>query len=305
MRKEVNTDMKISSFKFYISDALKSLVRNKTISSASAATVMSTLFILGVFMLVMLNVQGVMSNVEDKVEIKVFLKEDLASEGKDKLQNELKAMEGVKEVQFESKSEALKKFTEQLSEKDRSLLSGYDSTNNPMPDSFIVKLNSPEMAQVVAEKVETMEGIESIGNDKELVQNIITISKAIKIVGLVIFALLIGVSLFLIGNTIRLTVFSRRREIGIMKFVGATDWFIRWPFVIEGVIIGIVGALIANVLLYYLYRVVFMKVTETFMAIQMVSPNYIISTILWQFILGGIIIGTLGSALSLRKFLDV
>jgi cell division transport system permease protein len=305
MRKGVNTDMKISSFKFYISDAFKSLVRNKTISFASAATVMSTLFILGVFMLAMLSVQGIVNNVEDKVEVKIFLNADIESGDQSNLETALKGMEGVKEVQFESKSDALKKFTEQLSEKDRSLLSGYDATNNPMPDSFIVRLNNPEMAQTVADKVKDMKGVESVGNDKELVENIITISRAVRVVGLVIFALLIGVSLFLIGNTIRLTVFSRRREIGIMKFVGATDWFIRWPFIIEGVVIGIIGALLANVLLYYLYRVVYINVTEKFMAIQMVSPNYIITTILWQFILGGIAIGALGSSISLRKFLAV
>jgi cell division transport system permease protein len=305
MRKGVNTDMKISSFKYYFVDAFKSLVRNLTISIASAATVMATLFILGVFLLTMLNIEKGVSNVEDQVEIKVFLKDDITMTEQRDLEVGLKGTEGVGSVVFESKSEALKKFTEQLSEKDRSLLSGYDGTNNPMPNSFIIKLQAPEKAEVVAEKAAAMKGVESVGNDKEFVAKIIAVAKAIRIIGLVIFALLIAVSLFLIGNTIRLTVFSRRREIGIMKFVGATDWFIRWPFIIEGMIIGIAGAVVANILLFYSYKAAFVKITESLLAVQMISPYYVLSTMMWQFIAGGVAIGAVGSFLSLRKFLAV
>lgn len=297
--------MRISSFKYYLQDALKSLVRNKTISTASAATVMATLFILGIFVLAMLNINIGVNNVEEKVEIKVFLKDDAAAADQKSIEAALKGTEGVKEVVFESKSDALKKFTEQLSEKDRSLLSGYDTNNNPMPNSFVVKLEKPEAAQAAVDKVKNMKGVESVGNDEDFIQKIISVSKAIKVTGASIFILLIAVSLFLIGNTIRLTVFSRRREIGIMKFVGATDWFIRWPFIIEGMIIGIVGAILANVLLYYIYRTVFVKITEGMIAVQLVAPSYVLGTMMWQFILGGIAIGSLGSFISLRKFLTV
>jgi cell division transport system permease protein len=297
--------MKMSSIKYYFIDALKSLKRNMTISTASMATVAATLFIMGVFLLTMLNVSKGVSSVESKVEIKVFLKEDITLTDQRDIETKLKNSEGVKEVIYESKSEALKKFTEQLSEKDRSLLSGYDNVNNPLPSSFIVRMDKPERAQIIADSLQGMKGIESIGNDKELIENIIAISKAIRWIGLAIFAMLVGVSLFLIVNTIKLTVFSRRREIGIMKFVGATDWFIRWPFVIEGIILGIIGGLIANIILYYSYKFTFIEVTEALMIIKLVSPEYVLTTILWQFIAAGAAIGALGSSIALRKFLSV
>lgn len=297
--------MKMSSIKYYFVDALKSLKRNMTISTASMATVAATLFIMGVFLLTMLNVSKGVSSVESKVEIKVFLKEDITLTDQRDIETKLKNSEGVREVIYESKSEALKKFTEQLSEKDRSLLSGYDNVNNPLPSSFIVRMDKPERAQIIADSLQGMKGIESIGNDKELIENIIAISKAIRWIGLAIFAMLVGVSLFLIVNTIKLTVFSRRREIGIMKFVGATDWFIRWPFIIEGIILGIIGGLIANIILYYSYKFTFIEVTEALMVIKLVSPEYVLTTILWQFIAAGAAIGALGSSIALRKFLTV
>ena len=305
MRKEVNTDMKISSFKYYISDALKSLKRNLTISTASVATVSATLFILGVFLLVMVNIESGITKVEDKVEIKIFLKEDITIPDQNDLEVAIKGMNEVRDVKFESKSDALKKWRDTLAEKDKGLLSGYSDTDNPLPASYIVTMNKPEYAQIIAEKVKGMPGVESVGNDKELIEIIISISNALKWVGIVIFLMLIGVSLFLIGNTIRLTVFSRRREIGIMKFVGATDWFIRWPFIFEGIFIGIIGAIMANVLLYYFYKFTFRQVTEHLIAIQMISPSYVFSTLMLQFVLAGTFIGAIGSFISLRKFLTV
>lgn len=297
--------MKINSFKYYFVDAFKSLKRNITISTASMATVAATLFIMGVFMLTMLNVSKGVSSVESKVEIKVFLMDDITLTDERNIEVKLKDSSGVREVIYESKSEALKKFTEQLSEKDRSLLSGYDNQNNPLPSSFIVRMDNPEMAQSIADSVQGMKGVESVGNDRELIENIIAISKAIRWIGLAVFAMLIGVSLFLIVNTIKLTVFSRRREVGIMKFVGATDWFIRWPFVIEGVVLGIIGGLIANIVLYYSYKFTVTRITESLMAIQMISPEYVFTTILWQFLLAGAVIGAVGSSIALRKFLTV
>jgi cell division transport system permease protein len=137
------------------------------------------------------------------------------------------------------------------------------------------------------------------------VDKLITISTTIKWFGIVIFVILIGVSLFLIGNTIKLTVYARRREIGIMKYIGATDWFIRWPFIMEGVVIGIFGSVVASLLLYYGYKFIYMKMATNFLMIQLINPSYILNTVLIQFILGGIFIGVIGSITAIRKFLSV
>lgn len=120
-----------------------------------------------------------------------------------------------------------------------------------------------------------------------------------------LFAILIGVSLFLIGNTIKITVYSRRKEIGIMKYIGATDWFIRWPFIIEGMIIGLVGSIVGCILLYYGYSIVYTKASATLFLVKFIHPSYVLTTISWQFLLMGMLIGSIGSILSIRKFLAV
>jgi cell division transport system permease protein len=299
------TIMIINSFKYYIIDAIKSLKRNKTISLASSITVTATLFIMGIFILLMQNVTIGMSNVQSQIEVKVFLEDNLNSTQQENIGQELKKISGVKDIKFEDKADALNKFTEQLSENDSSLLNGYGDSHNPLPNSYIIKLEDPQVSEQVISQIKTMKGIESIGNDKEFTDKIISISKNMKWIGISLFIVMVVVSVFLISNTIKLTIYSRSKEIGIMKFVGATDWFIRWPFIIEGAVIGLIGAISANILLYYVYKLVFVKVTENLLLVNLLSPSYITGTLQWQFILVGIVIGGLGSSWSLFKFLKV
>ncbi len=296
--------MKINTFKNFIMDSLKSLRRNKTISIASSLTVAATLCIFGVFMLVALTVNKQVENVQSKVEVVVYLNEGITYGDQRNVENKLSEIDGVSEIRFESKGQALNKFKDQLGE-NKNLLDSYSENENPMPTSFIVKINSPELAKEVEGKTKDLKGVEQVGNQKDLIEKVSKISSSIKWVGVAVFIVLTSVSLFLIANTIRLTVFSRRREIGIMKFVGATDWFIRWPFIIEGVILGVIGALISNVVLYFGYKVFYGKLTETLITSQLVSPTYVVTYMLIEFILAGMFVGALGSALSLRKFLDV
>jgi cell division transport system permease protein len=296
--------MKISTFKHFIGDAGKSLKRNTTISGASIATVAATLFILGLFMLTILNVQQLMKDVESKVEVKVILNDDIKVNEQKDIEKSIKATAGVVEVTFESKADALNNMKEWFGDDYGSLLDGLDK-ENPMPTSYVVKVENPEVVSVVVQSIKNMPGIYAIKDAREFVDKIIAITNVVKWIGIVIFTILIGVSLFLIGNTIKLTVYARRREIGIMKYIGATDWFIRWPFILEGAFIGVFGAVIADVLLYFGYKFVFGKMSTQIMIMQLVDPSYVISTIIGQFLLGGILIGVLGSVLAIRKFLSV
>lgn len=296
--------MRISTTKFFIADSLKSLKRNKTISTASAATVAATLFIFGVFLLIILNVKQGIIEVESRVEAKIFLKDDITMTQQRDLEKKIKEVNGVVSVEYESKSQAMEKFKNQLGEENKTLVEGLDK-DNPMPSSYIIKVQNPEIVSNVVNSVKDMKGIESIKDGREVIDKLIAITRTIKWVGSVIFIILIGVSLFLIGNTIKITVYSRRREIGIMKYIGATDWFIRWPFIIEGMIIGIVGGMIADVALYYVYKVAYAKASAGFMIMQLVSPQYVLTNVLGLFILAGIVIGSVGSILSIRKFLAV
>lgn len=296
--------MRISTVKFFIQDSLKSLRRNKTISTASAATVAATLFILGIFLLAILNVKQGIIEVESKVEVKVFLKDDITTKQQNELEKKIKAVDGVVDVAYESKTQAMDKFKKQLGDQNKSLVDGLEK-DNPMPNSFIVKVERPEVVSAVVNGIKGTEGIDTIKDGREVIDKLIAITRTMKWIGSIIFIVLIGVSLFLIGNTIKLTLYSRRREIGIMKYIGATDWFIRWPFIIEGMIIGILGGVIADLALFYAYKIAYVKVSTGLMMIQLVSPQYVLTTILGLFLLSGMIIGSLGSILSIRKFLAV
>lgn len=297
--------MKINTFKYYIIDALKSLKRNRTISLASAITVTATLFIMGIFIIFMQNINIGMSNVESQVQIQVFLNDNINTKDKENIDKKLSTISGIKNVKFEDKSEALEKFNKQVSENNSSLLNNYDSSNNPLPNSYILELESPEISQQVINSIENMPGIESIGNDQEFTNKIISISKNVRWIGIALFILMASISIFLISNTIKLTIYSRSKEIGIMKFVGATDWFIRWPLIIEGAVIGLIGAICSNILVYYIYKIVFININQNLLLVNLLSPSYITQTLLWQFILIGILIGGIGSSWSLIKFLKV
>lgn len=302
--------MKFSTIGYFISDAFKSLKRNRTISIASIATVLTTLFIFGAFLLTALNVKNGVTDVQDKVEVKVFLKDDSTKEQKDAIEAKLNEVKGIKDVEFESKDEAFAKM-EGSSDYNKEILAGYSKENNPLPASYIVRLESPEVASSVESAMKTdnkyIDGVEDVGNDQELIGTINSFVKVINTVGLVLGVVFVGVSLFLIVNTIKITVYSRRREVGIMKFVGATDWFIRWPFVIEGIIIGLVGGVLSTLLLFAGYNSLYEKIvsSSSLYMPQFIKPMYILTTMSWQFILAGIVIGAIGSVIALRKFLDV
>lgn len=304
MSKGVHTSMRISTINFFIKDAFRSLNRNKTISIAAAATVAATLFIFGIAILAMLNINQGILEVQSKVELKVYLQDNITKAERENIQKKVDSIEGIVKMNYETKSEALSKFKSQLGDQNKSLVEGLDK-ENPIPGAFIIKVKQPEIISTVVKNIEGMPGIDSIQDGRGIVDKIITISRTIKWAGSIILIILIGVCLFLIGNTIRITLYSRRKEIGIMKYIGATDWFIRWPFIIEGIIIGLIGALVSNIILYYLYKIVYNKASNALIMIQMVNPQYVITNILGVFVLAGIIIGAVGSVLSIRKFLAV
>ena len=296
--------MKFNTLKYFFVDALKSLRRNRTLSIAAMITVLITFFIFGTFTLLGLNFNKAIEDVASKVEIKVYLKEDIRLLDQREIEMKLNEQDGVKEVTYESKEEAFLNFKESLKD-NPGLLQGYDLQNNPLPSSFIVKLNAPEYADAISNSIKDMPGVEDISNQQEVINTISAFVNGSKIAGLVLFIVFAGVSIFLITNTTKITVYSRRKEVGIMKFVGATDWFIRWPFIIEGMIIGIVGSLLASILLFLLYKWAYVKIISNMFLVTLVTPGFVLGTLSWIFLLGGIIVGAVGSIVALRKFLDV
>jgi len=303
MKREVSTKMKINTVNYLVGDAFKSLKRNKTISIASIITVLITFVVLGTFLLVAENANQIVAGVEDKIEINVFLNKDIKLIEEREIQVKLREQAGVSDVIYESKEQAYAK----VEESSPNLLKGYTLAENPFPASYIVKIDDASQIDNITNEIQGLPGVEDIKSQQDTIQTIQSMVRGVKLVGVGLFVILIGVSIFLIMNTTKLTVYSRRREVGIMKFVGATDWFIRWPFIIEGMVIGVLGAVLSAVALYFLYKFSYGYITSNFsmLLVKLVDPGYVFSGMLLEFIVGGIFVGGVASFLALRKFLKV
>lgn len=299
----VFTDMKIRTFGYYIKQGVRSAVNNRVMSLASIATVAASLFIFGLFTILVINVDNVVNSVQNKIEIKAFLKNDVTTIKQREIKREIEKISGVKEMKYESKEDALENYIKQLGE-NKDLAKGLDK-DNPLPASYIIKVEKPSDVAFVSKEIKLLDGIEKVNDGQEIVDQVIRITKFIKGSSMVLMIILGIIAVFLIENTIKLTVYARKKEIGIMKYIGATDWFIKWPFIIEGVLLGFIGGIVAIGLLYYGYGYVANFVSKDIVILSLVSGDSIIGKLIWQFSLVGMFIGGTGSLMSLRKFLVV
>ncbi|SHE82584.1 MULTISPECIES: permease-like cell division protein FtsX [Caloramator] len=295
--------MRINTIKYYIKESLKSVYRNRIMSLASITTVAATLFILGVFMALAINVNRFAANVEDMIEITAFLKDDVTTLKQQELERQIREIQGVVSVEYESKEKALEKFKEQLGE-NKDLAKGLEESN-PLPASFIIKVDSPDSVEYVSPRIAQLEGVLKVKDAKKTVQTIGKLVKIVRYSSTVLMIILGTISIFLISNTIKLTVFARKREISIMKYIGATDWFIRWPFILEGLLLGLIGGFIAALIVENAYTYAANAIKHNIMIFTLVPPQEAVKQFWWQFSLLGTLIGGFGSYISIRRFLSV
>ncbi|MEG2538606.1 MAG: permease-like cell division protein FtsX [Clostridium sp.] len=295
--------MKIRTIKQFTSDSFKGIVRNRIMSIASIGTVAATLFIFGSVLMMALNLNNMVESVGEEIEIKVFVDKKLTQEQVKAMEPKIKAIPNIQSIKFETKDQALNKMKEQLGDQ-KDLAKGMEA-KNPLPESYVIRVDAPENVEKVAEKLKTLEGVYKINDSKSTVQKIMEINNIVKTSSAILMGVFGIVALFLIANTIKLTVYARKREIEIMKYIGATDWFIRWPFVIEGVILGLIGSIISIIILSVSYSYMSETIQSLLMMFKPVPFGEMIGGITWKFLLLGIGIGGLGSVISLRKFLQV
>lgn len=304
MKKGVCTDMKFDSVKYSFKDAVKSIVRNKTLSIASMATVAATLFILGAITLVVANVDKAVTQLGSMVEARIYLDNDITDSQKKAIEAKINEVEGINSIVYESQEEALENIKGQLNDTTGELTAGFEE-DNPFPASYTVNVKKPEIIDNVVAAIKDMDGIEEIKDARSLIDKISNLTNSVKIGAVIGFIAFILISLFLIGNTIKITVFTRKREIGIMKYVGATDWFIRWPLIIEGMILGLAGAIIAGIVLALGYFVVTSNLSLDLFGFTMIPVTYMWKVVIWELFACGLFIGAVGSIISMRKFLKV
>lgn len=295
--------MKIRTAEYLINESLHSIRRNGLMSVAALMTVALSLLILGMFTVVVMNLNHMAAVLESQIQVTVYLQDSLKDVETREIGTRITKLPGVTRVTFVGKEEAMVRFKDRLGTQ-QGLLAELGEAN-PLPNSFEVKVDRPERVKALALAISQLKGIEAARYGQEVVEQLFSLTRMVRIFGVVLIIFLGLAALFIIVNTIRLTVFARRREIGIMKYVGATDWFIRWPFIIEGVLLGSLGAFISALLLSQLYSLVTRQVYES-LAFLPLLPQYPFLGYVNIFVLvAGIGIGVLGSLISVKKFLKV
>lgn len=295
--------MKLRTGEYFLREVFISIRRNNWMSFASISTVAVSLFIFGMFLIIVMNMNRMATLLESEVQISVYLEDSAKGSDIDNLESAIKRMQGIDTVRFVPREEAIERLRDRLGDQ-RYLLDALDD-DNPLPNAFEVTVLRPDMVQTAAASIENMDGVESAKYGQDVVQHLFDITRLIRIFGLVLMLLLAGATLFIISNTIRLTVFARRKEIAIMKYVGATDWFIRWPFLLEGIVLGGIGGIFASLALRSIYGVVTAKVYSTLAFLPLIPEYPFVNFMTAVLILSGMCIGALGSTISLKRFLEV
>jgi len=304
--------MKFSTFSRHIREGTKSIIRNGWMSFASISSIAVSLFILGVFMLLTLNVNRFADQVESQAQIRVFLELDTPEEKIASIERQIKLIPEVKSVVFVSKHDALDRLRETLGE-NADVLDGYEAENNPLPDGFDVDVFEPRQIGVAAEKIKALndtdpdKSIMRVRYGEETVKQLFRITNGIRNIGLVIVLGLAVTAMFLISTSIRMTIYARRREIAIMKLVGATNGFIRWPFFVEGALTGLIGSLItaAGLLAGYAQVIRSTRLDLGLMMFDLVPLEEALGPVGGVIVGLGTLIGIFGSILSVRKYLRV
>ena len=295
--------MKLRTSEYFITEVAHYLRRNTWMSLASVGTVAVSLFVLGVFLILVLNMNRMASMLESQVQISVYLEDSVSDVDRRGLEHDIRNLQGIAHVDYVSRDEAKARLAERLGDQ-KYLLDALGDTN-PLPDSFEVTVTQPDMVETAAKAIGEFPGIESTRYGQDVVQHLFDITRLMRIFGVALMLLLAAATVFIIANTIRLTVYARRKEVAIMKYVGATDWFIRWPFLLEGIVLGFVGGILAALALRSFYAAMAAKIYST-LAFFPLMPQYpFMNYVTLALLLAGMAIGATGSTVSLKRFLKV
>lgn len=295
--------MKLSTAEYFLHEVAISLRRKNLMSFASIGTVAVSLFVLGVFLILVLNFNRLAGTLESQVQISVYFNDEATASKQREVASAIQGMQGISSIHYVSRAEAMERLRERLGDQKYLLDSLEDE--NPLPDSLEIVVKRPDMVETAAKAISKMEGVEEAKYGQDVIEHLFDITRLVRIFGLALMVLLAAATIFIIANTIRLTVFARRKEIAIMKYVGATDWFIRWPFILEGMVLGLIGGILAAVALRSFYAAMAAKIYSTLTFFPLMPQYPFMNYVAVAIILSGMIIGTIGSAISLKRFLQV
>ena len=269
------------------------------------------MFIFGIFFAIGENVNHMIDDIEKQQGMQVFIKNDdsITQEQKTQLGEQIRNLDGVNTVVFRTKDESLNQIKDSVFKENPEMVEMYEGDRNPLQDSYVVTLTDLEKSEQVKNAIEKNDIVDNVEIRSNTINTLVKIANGINTASIVILVLLVLISIFIITNTIKLTVHARRKEISIMKYVGATNGFIRWPFIVEGMIIGIISSAISILLVAIAYNFIAEQmVNSQFMkmvGVSLVGFSDMFSSIIFVYMLLGIGIGALGSIISMRKYLKV
>ncbi|MGN8645395.1 permease-like cell division protein FtsX [Gracilibacillus sp. HCP3S3_G5_1] len=297
--------MKFSTLKRHFKEGARNTWRNGWMTVASIGAVTTTLILVGVFLVLMLNLNHIANGLEDDVQIKALV--ELTAEESDvqQLEENINEISGIETIDYVTKEEELQSLIESMGEQGQAW--GLYEQDNPLNDAFIIKATDPLDTEKIAAEIEEFDFIYRVNYGQEYVDTLFTFNEYARNIGLVLIAALVFTAIFLISNTIKITILARKREIGIMKLVGATNNFIRWPFFVEGLLLGVLGSLlpIAVILIGYYFLTQNLAMLQQFEFVQILN-FYPFAVQISLIIIGiGAAIGVWGSLMSVRKFLKV
>lgn len=293
---------------YLICEGIKNVFKNKKATMISLITMICAMFLFGTFFAIGENVNAVLEQVQKSQGMEVFIQNEATDEQISELETKIKALNGVNKTTFKSKQQALDLMKENLKD-NQDLFEAYEGENNIFPASFIVTLTDLSLATEIEAKIGAMDYVKKITSNNVTITTLMNIANGIRIAIGVISVILLIISITIIANTIRLTVHARRKEISIMKYVGATNQFIRWPFIIEGVIIGVMAAGITILIVGAMYDFVIQTIEQSnilqIMGVTLLQFPEIVNLIAIAYVVLGIGVGMIGSSISMKKYLEV
>ncbi len=325
--------MRYNGLSYLIGEGFKNIFKNTKSTVISVITMICTMFLFGIFFAIGVNINSILEQVQLKQGMEVFIWDDVTDEQKNLFETEVKALDGVNSVKYKNKQQALDSFKERLQSENSRVLEGYEGNNNIFPASYVITLTELEKSEEIQAEISRIGAkiatsdragevdleieestthdsiIKKITSKDSTISALITIVRGVRITVGIIFVILLVISITIISNTIKLTVHARRKEISIMKYVGATNSFIRWPFLVEGIIIGVIAALITLVIVGFLYDFVIGKIESSNvlqnMGITLLQFIEIAKPIAGVYATLGIGVGIVGSSVSMKKYLEV
>jgi len=287
---------------FYFREALLSFRRSALMSMATILSITTILIIVGMFLLISINSSLFLKNLESQLEIVVYLEDNISQAELNNLKSNIISIDGIKEVKFVSKEEAYQYLLKNLGEQ-KDILSAIEK--NPLPASFEIQVKTPKVIEQIANRIAEFKKVEEVEYGQEIAEKLLNFTYVFRRAGMLILALLIFASILIISNIIKITVYARRNEIEIMSLAGATSWFIKWPFIIEGFLQGFISSLLSIIILYNLYFFATNKVHQSIPFLPLVVDNMDLLPIGIVIVLLGSFVGILGSMFSVGKYLDV